>query len=90
MRIGGNIYKHLFVLTLLAIGFGVARFLVPVTGELNQADVFKDVAHVFVGILFGYAGAASTVFNNKIRIYAWGLALGLTTLEVVAFFLRHN
>jgi peptidoglycan/LPS O-acetylase OafA/YrhL len=72
------------ILLLVAVAFGVARFVVPVTGQLNQADLFKDVAHVVVGFMFGYAAYAKT------RKELWLIAAGLTVLELVAFFVRKN
>jgi len=86
-----------WIVLLVAIGFGVARFIVPVTGDVNHADIFKDLAHVFVGGLFGAAikGTArnrqddfplTAAFAAEWRL--WAMAWGLTILEVAAFFIR--
>ena len=94
------------------LAFGVARFIVPVTGAVEKADIFKDCAHVFVGGLFGAAivlTALRKIMNelwplytlppsvvevlsrvNKNCLILWFLAVGLTTLEVIAFFIRQN
>lgn len=38
----------------VTVAFGVLRFIVPVHGlDLTKPTIFKDLAHVFVGILFG-------------------------------------
>ena len=85
----------LFVL-IVAISFGIVRFMVPVHG-LNDADIFKDLAHIFVGGLFG-AAIKGTARNRQdgfplIAAFAaewrlWAMAWGLTGLEVAAFFIR--
>lgn len=91
----------------LTVVFGVARFVVPVAGAINKADIFKDMAHIFVGGLFGAAILATVLKKyissywslyalpeavvglqgkvNKLCLYLWTLALGLSILEVVAF-----
>lgn len=82
-----------WLLTAVTIVFSVARFFVPITGQINHADLFKDLAHLFVGLLFGYA-LATTI--NKPRFYCerlsakpyWFLAISLTILEVIAFLVR--
>ncbi len=53
------------LLCLIAFGFGLARFLVPVEGKIDHADVFKDFAHLFVGGLFG-AAILATALTRKI------------------------
>jgi hypothetical protein len=52
-----------------------------VSGEINQADVFKDLAHCFVGGLFGAAFYSTElyegeIFRPKINIRLWILAIG--------------
>lgn len=66
-----------------AILFAIARFVVPVEGAVSQPDIFKDFAHLFVGGLFGAA------WRGRDWSYLY-LGLGLTVLEVVAFFIRKN
>jgi hypothetical protein len=69
------------IVALVALVFGFLRFVLPVSGHLNQGDVFKDLAHVFVGLVIGLALAT----RNR---WLWGIAVGLTVLEVVAFVAR--
>lgn len=73
--------KYLPVLA-VAVTFGVLRFVVPVEGKIDHADVFKDLAHLFVGGCFG----AAIYARSEWRL--WAIAVGLTVLEVVAFFVR--
>lgn len=68
------------ILLILCGIIGVLRFTLPVSG-LKQEDLFKDLAHVFVGILFGIAIVSKTRES-------WAMAVGLTILEVVAAFSR--
>lgn len=77
-----------WLLLLVAIGFGIARFLVPVTGSLNRADIFKDAAHLVVGFMFGYA--AYSKHNGEHRRELWAIPIVLTITEVVAFFVRRQ
>ena len=63
----------------LAVVFGVLRFVLPVSGGVNKADIYKDLAHVFVGFAFG-VGTGNSV--------AMVVAVALTILEVIAFFVR--
>lgn len=64
---------------LITIIFGILRFILPVSGEINKKDIFKDMAHIWVGILFGLAYGGQT---------SWWVPIGLTALEVVAFIVR--
>ena len=61
--------------------FGVLRFVVPVSGKINRNDIYKDLAHIWVGILIGAA-----VYEPGF----WWLAGGITALEVAAFLLRKS
>lgn len=72
-----------WILAAVAVGLGIARFIVPVAGSINKADIFKDMAHVVVGFMFGYAA-------TKKRWQLWAIAIGLTVLEVVAFVIRKD
>lgn len=69
------------IATLIAvsIAFGIARFIVPVSGKVNKADVYKDMAHIWVGVLIGIA-----VMDRSL----WYLPVALTLLEIVAFVAR--
>lgn len=69
--------KTLLLVTCIIIG--VMRFSLPSHG-IEQQDIFKDVSHLFVGGLFGAAICAKTKWE------LWAMALGLTLLEMVAFF----
>ncbi len=90
----------IYVLWAISLGFGIARFIVPFEGAINPADVYKDMAHLFVGFLFGYAVARTQTKHNDYTpidealsydgqtLMVWTLAAGLTILEVVAFVAR--
>ncbi len=73
--------RDTLALLMIAAVFGVLRFVVPVAGAINNADVFKDFAHLFVGFAFGYAA-------TKKRWELWAIPSVLTVVEVVAFFVR--
>ena len=45
------------------IAFGILRFIVPVSGAINKAAIFKDLAHIFVGGLFGAAILATALYK---------------------------
>ena len=87
----------LAVLTGVTICFAVARFLVPVSGQINRGDIYKDFAHIWVGFLFGAAygmtgyvprddGGFEIVTTGEI----WALAVFLTAIEVVAIIVRRQ
>lgn len=87
----------LAVLTFITIGFAVARFLVPVAGRINPADVYKNFAHLWVGFLFGAAYAMTGYiprddggFELVITGELWALAVLLTLVEVLAFLVRRR
>lgn len=71
-----------WLLFFVAVGFGIARFLVPVEGAIAAEDIFKDMAHLVVGFMFGYAAYA----RNRKEL--WAIAVSLTMVEVAAFVLR--
>ncbi len=84
------------VLLLVSVVFGVLRFVVPVSGKIEQRDVYKDLAHIWVGLLFGVAIAFSLVepvirefYVDSVHRY-WLLPIALTVLEVVAFIVRRK
>lgn len=69
-----------WIVLALCVVFAVLRFTLPVH-ELNFADTFKDLAHLFVGGVFGAAIATK-------RKDLWAVAGALTIAEVAAFFVR--
>lgn len=71
----------MIILAAVAIVFGVLRFVLPVEGKINKADIYKDLAHLFVGGVFG-AGLGTGEAG-----YFW-IAGVLSVLEVVAFNVR--
>lgn len=64
----------------VSVVFGLLRAVLPVRG-LDRRDVFKDLAHLWVGGLYGAALADWSWFLAA-------LAVGLTVWEVVMFKLR--
>ena len=85
--------KTAAVMLLIAIGFSVARFLVPVEG-LNPKDLYKDAAHLFVGFAWAWAlftpdkiDLSFARTSNGIGIN-WWIPAALTVVEVVAFAAR--
>lgn len=78
------------------VGFAVARFTLPVSG-LDSRDMFKDLAHIWVGCLLGAAVFAPSYNQDRSdypndagdrKILLWILFCGLTLAEVVAFLFR--
>ena len=68
--------KTTFCLLVATAAFAALRLLLPSHG-LSPQDTFKDLAHVYVGGLFGAAIGTR-------RKSLWAMALGLTAVEVVA------
>lgn len=65
---------------LLTLVFAVLRL----SGQFNDSAVFKDLAHVFVGGLFGVAiGTKDKLFWGRKESF-WCLAIGLCVVEIVA------
>ncbi len=81
----------------VTLAFAIARFIVPVHG-LDHSDIFKDFAHIWVGILVGGAGMAWWFEKKATGAEVYGtphtstkmgfLAVTITVVEVVAFFVR--
>lgn len=61
---------------IISIVFVVFRFTLPFEGVINKADIFKDMAHLWVGFTFGLGT------TNRKYLY---LGVLLTILEVIAF-----
>jgi hypothetical protein len=84
-------YWFLFLVSLV---FAVLRFIVPVSGKINKQDVYKDLAHLWVGFLLGFCfydftmryALEEDLFNWQL----WWLPLALTAVEVVAFLFRKS
>lgn len=91
-----------WICSLITLGFAIARFIVPVEGKIAHEDIFKDAAHLWVGFLFGAAafnrekwpyrtlltGEKLDNLNRSYRFWWWVLPVGLTAVEVLAFFVR--
>ena len=58
----------------------VLRFALP-THNLNPQDIFKDIAHVYVGILIGLASKHKSI---------WFLVAILIIVEVIAVIIKVN
>lgn len=69
-----------YATVLVSLVFAGLRFILPSQG-LNRKAVFKDLAHLWVGGLFGAAAASG-------EGWLWRAALFLTFVEVVAFFIK--
>lgn len=69
------------IIAMIAVVFGILRFRLPVNG-LQPKDTFKDLAHVFVGGVFGAALAFWSFWDW------WAIAIGLTLAEIVAAVVR--
>lgn len=64
----------------LAFTIAIVRIIMPAHGIQSQ-DIFKDIAHLYVGGLFG------AWFATKKKCYR-DVALALTALEVIAFLIK--
>ena len=57
---------------LLTLAFAVLRFIVPTRGlDLTVPTVFKDLAHVFVGMLFGALFLGMVMVCVDRRVPGW-------------------
>lgn len=73
------------LLLFFAILFGVERFRVKLNGlQLDWPNVYKALAHVFVGITIGVA------MTQTDEPGYWMIPIGLTVLEVVAAIVRRK
>lgn len=73
----------LLVFSPVTLILAMLRFIVPVSGKINVGDIYKDLAHIWWGILFGFAiGYGSWPVG-------W-LAVGLLAVEVIAFIARRK
>jgi nucleoside recognition membrane protein YjiH len=87
------------VVLVLAVLIGIARFVLPVEGRISHDDIFKDIAHLFVGGVFGAAILAThhacdiitPLWLAMLKTWRlWTIAWGLTVLEVIAFIARRT
>lgn len=85
----------LWVLLYITAVFGILRFTLPVEGRINKKDIYKDLAHIWIGLLFGMALATTDVvqyvdgsWGLDSNWWIWAMAIGITVLEVVAFVVR--
>ncbi len=69
-----------FILILIAIAFAAFRFSMP-SHSLSLSGTYEAFAHLFIGGLFG----AWLVSKDKFYLL---LLLGLTIIEVIAFFTK--
>lgn len=72
------------VLVAVALIFTVGRFAITMPAvDFSLASVYKDLAHLLVGGLFG-AAIMETVRGGESKRMLWVLAGGLTGVEVIA------
>lgn len=62
---------------IITIAFVVARFIMPFESVVHHDDIFKDMAHLWVGFLLG------TGIYKRPYLY---LGIAATVAEVIAFF----
>ena len=88
--------KFLVLILVVTSLVGVSRFIVPISG-LDAEDIYKDMAHLWVGFLFGAAVYCPWKLRNSYdcynsdgdeKVFLWVFALGLTAIEVIAFLVR--
>jgi hypothetical protein len=63
--------------------FAILRFVLPSSGEIHSDDIFKDLAHLWVGFLL-----ASALFRGgslESKILDWWMFWGICGVEIVAF-----
>ena len=86
---------HRILLIILALAIGLYRVFVEPT-QLTVADTYKDIAHLFVGGLFGAAAMARTCCKdygcgNLVADAGWfcfWVGLSLSLLELACFLAR--
>lgn len=71
-----------YIAILAAVALGGYRLTLDPTGPLQTQDIFKDVAHLFVGGCIGAGLKGSKA--------GWWLAGLLTALETAAFLVGKN
>jgi uncharacterized membrane protein YedE/YeeE len=68
-----------YITIILTFIFAILRFSLPSTGQIHHEDIFKDLAHIFTGFLFGLG------FKYN---YGYILGIIITIIEVIAFFTK--
>ncbi len=68
------------VLLLIAIAFSVVRFVIALN-FMDEPRGYRDMAHIYVGGLFG----AAFVANKEDAQWYYGLAWFMTAVEIAAF-----
>lgn len=63
----------------ITIAFACLRIILPATGEIHQEDIFKDLAHIWVGVLLGVA------ITLKKEWLPWILLASITVVEILCF-----
>lgn len=76
---------NLFLL-LVSACFCSLRVALPSSG-IDRGDIFKDLAHVWVGLILG-AAIVTTHYKLPPRVYLWALFLLLIAVEVGAGLLK--
>ena len=62
----------MYYLTLIiAIGFGVARLIMPVVSQVHREDIFKDLAHLFTGALYGAGFVSFYLWKFRRHDFNW-------------------
>lgn len=73
-----------YLVLVLCLMFAVARFTMPATGTIQHDDIFKDLVHLFVGMLFG---AAVLAYNLRAAVKSittiWAPSTGSAMPEFV-------
>lgn len=67
----------MLAILLVSVIFVALRFILPFESKVVKKDIFKDMAHIWVGVLIGMAFYDSSY---------WFVAIGITAFEVIAFF----
>jgi hypothetical protein len=71
----------LWYLIILSLLVAVGRFLVP-GHESSWPGTYEAMAHIWVGFLIGMG------FYSNEKVFAWGLLLIITVLEVIMFMVK--
>jgi len=92
---------YALIIAALCLIFGYMRLTMNVVSEIHHDDIFKDLAHLFVGSLFGSAILASVLARRislgyvdlrkmvvSMATWFWFVAIVMTVLEVGAFILH--